>query len=230
MSRKGVKCVMRHPVTVPFTADGELVITADNSGAIGEKSQDAVNAPNQVVGYYACRVAIMECLAVGGEPQTVVMHNFTNDEAWHDYKSGLDQVMEELKMNTIPLTGSTESNVSSLQSGLGITVIGTKTKQEDQKQWTGEEAYAVIGTPLLGEEVIHQHEEIAPLWLFQHLCQLEEVKAVSTVGSKGIGSTWREWTTSENKLTCELDVEKSAGPATCFLIAFDQTNTEKSKK
>ncbi|MGP4106761.1 hypothetical protein [Virgibacillus sp. L01] len=221
---------MLGPVILPLTADQELIITSDNSGSIGEKHEDKVSTPNKVVGYYACRVAIMECLAVRGDVRAIVMQNFTSDEAWQDYKSGVEQVLEELRMDTIPVTGSTESNFASLQSGLGLTIIGTRRKEKDQQKWRGNESYAVIGTPLLGEEVINQQEEIAPLWLFRQLCQLDEVKAISTVGSKGIASAWKEWTKSEDKLDCEIDLEKSSGPSTSFLIAFNKSDTDKIEK
>lgn len=221
---------MRDPVILPLTADQELIITSDNSGAIGEKREDKVSTPNKIVGYYACRVAIMECLAVRGEVKAIVMQNFTNDEAWQDYKNGVEQVLNELNLKEIPITGSTESNFASLQSGLGLTIVGTRSKEKEQKPWTCNESYAVIGTPLVGEEVINRHEEIAPLWLFQHLCQLEEVKAVSTVGSKGIASAWKEWTKSEDKLDCEIDLEKSSGPSTSFLTAFIKSDLDKIQK
>lgn len=221
---------MRGPVILPLTADQELIITSDNSGAIGEKHEDKVSTPNKVVCYYACRVAIMECLAVRGEVRAIVMQNFTSDEAWQDYKSGVEQVLNELRMETIPVTGSTESNFASLQSGLGLTIVGMRRKEKEQQKWRGNESYAVIGTPLVAEEVINQQEEIAPLWLFKQLCQLEEVRAVSTVGSKGIASAWREWTRREDKLDCEVDLGKASGPSTSFLIAFNKSDLDKINK
>lgn len=213
---------MRNEITLPLTASQELVVTTDNSGRIGEKSLDAVYAPNEVVGYFAGRVAMMECLAVCGEPHTVVMQNFTDDQAWLSYRNGVNQVIEELKLDKVSITGSTESNFSGMQSGLGITVIGTRTSGQTLNEWTGEENFAVIGTPLVGDEVINQQSELASLSLFRYFCQMEEVKAVLPVGSKGIAAAWETWTERKSQLSCAVDLEKSAGPATCFLIAFDE--------
>lgn len=219
---------MRNAVVLPLTTDQELVITSDNSGSIGEKPQDAVSTSNTVVGYFACRVAVMECIAAGGEPRAVVMQNFTDNEAWLDYKHGVKQVLDEVGLGELPITGSTESNFSSLQSGLGLTVIGTRTIAK-KSDFTGDEAFAVIGKPLVGDEVLEQPNEVAPLWLFQRLCRLDSVRALLPVGSKGISAAWREWTKRKNERDGMLDLEKSAGPATCFIIAFDRENEEKIK-
>lgn len=212
---------MNNVVVVPLTTEQELVIASDNSGAIGEKPDDEVSASNSVVGRFACRVAAMECLAAGGDIQTVVMQNFTGEEAWQDYKHGVEQVLSELGLGQIPVTGSSESNFAGLQSGLGLTVIGTRPIDETS-DLSGQEAFAVIGKPLVGKEVLEQCEDVAPLWLFQHLCRPDSVKAVLPVGSKGIAEKWRGWTQRSNKLESVLNLEKSAGPATCFLIVFEK--------
>ncbi|SFD40820.1 hypothetical protein SAMN05216238_101204 [Lentibacillus persicus] len=212
---------MSNVVVVPLTVEQELVIASDNSGAIGEKPDDAVRTSNSVVGRFACRVAAMECLAAGGDIQTVVIHNFTSDEAWPAYKYGVAAVLNELGSERIPMTGSSESNFAGLQSGFGLTIIGTRPIGKTSRL-SGREAFAVIGKPLVGKEVLEQYDDVAPLWLFQHLCRLESVKAVLPVGSKGIAEKWRGWTHRSNKLECVLNLEKSAGPATCFLIAFDK--------
>lgn len=220
---------MNNAVVLPLTTEQELVITSDNSGAIGEKPHDAVNTSNTVVGHCACRVAVMECLAAGGDVRAVVMQNFTDHEAWRDYKHRVEQVLDELGLDKVPITGSTESNFASLQSGLGLTVIGTRAMTQEY-EFTGEEAFAVIGKPLVGNEVLERPDEVAPLWLFQRLCQLELVKAILPAGSKGVAAAWRNWTKRANRLDCALDLEKSAGPATCFLIAFDKGNEAKIKE
>ncbi|MFD1360074.1 hypothetical protein [Lentibacillus salinarum] len=217
---------MNNVVILPLTAEQELVIASDNSGSIGEKPHDAVSTSNTVVGRFACRVAVMECLAARGDVQAVTMQNFTSDEAWQDYKHGVEQILDELGLGELPITGSTESNFASLQSGLGLTVIGTKSIAKTS-DFLGEGEFAVIGKPLVGNEVLEQPDEVAPLWLFQRLCRLESVKALHPVGSKGVAAAWRAWTNRVNKLDCTLDLEKSAGPATCFLIAFDRRHEEK---
>lgn len=216
---------MRNAVIMPLHSKEELVIATDNHGAIGEKAEDAVHIPNKAVGYSACRVAMMELLAVGGKPLTIVMQNFTGDAAWEDYKRGVLQVLAELQMDSIAITGSTESNFPGVQSGLGLTIIGTRAIQASHPP-LNTASYAVIGTPLVGEEVKEQEDKIAPLSLFKKFCEMKEVISIVPVGSKGIQAAWQAWTNQVNKLdAANVDLTNSAGPATCFLIAFKKENS-----
>jgi hypothetical protein len=202
----------------------ELVITADNSGAIGEKERDAVRVSNETAGYFACRTAMMEQLAAGAEPYMIVLHNFTGDGAWDAYESSVHQVLDELQLTDISITGSTETNMTTIQSGLGVTVAGVRdTVKRKQNSFDDNDImFAVIGTPLVGSEVKTQAEKIAPLALFRDLCQMEGVTGLLPSGSKGIQADWRQWTGRTDKLTCRLDTAKSAGPATCFIIAYQK--------
>jgi len=216
---------MRNAVIMPLHSKEELVIATDNHGSIGEKAQDAIHISNEAVGYAACRVAMMELLAVGGKPLTIVMQNFTGDAAWEDYKSGVQQVLAELQMDSIAITGSTESNFPGIQSGLGLTIIGTRAIQSNQPL-LNDLSYAVIGLPLVGEEVKEQEGKIAPLSLFKKFCEMREIVSMLPVGSKGIRVAWQSWTNQVNKLDATyVDLSKSAGPATCFLIAFKKENS-----
>ena len=49
-----------------------LVLASDNSGGIGLKDMDMVKTPYDIVAYYGFRVAVMECMAAGGAPISVV--------------------------------------------------------------------------------------------------------------------------------------------------------------
>lgn len=211
---------------LPFTEELELVIAADNSGAIGEKEADVVKTSNQLVGQFACRVAVMECLAASGEPQAVIMQNFTGDAAWREYEIGVREVLREAGLDSLPVTGSTESNFPGLQSALGLTVIGLRKKQA-RIRFTGKEAFAVIGTPHVGGEVLeHLHELPSPL-LLKKFTEEPGIVGVLPAGSKGIQHDYERWTGRKDEWMSSLDLKKSAGPATCFLIAFQPENRER---
>ena len=195
-----------------------LVIAADNSGAVGEKKQDAVQAPYEVVGYFSARVALMECIAAGGQPFAAVMHNFCGDDAWSRLEEGVQRAAAELGCSLV-LTGSTESNFSLHQSAAGIVIIGRQIEgiaKIDKKNVQ----YGVVGKPLVGNEVIEYSEDVAPLSVFQKVIQLEGVQSVLPVGSKGIAYELEQL--SGKRGSCELDMEKSAGPSTCFIVAFEE--------
>ncbi|WP_309090000.1 ATP-binding protein [Domibacillus sp.] len=203
-----------------------LIIAADNSGAIGEKEHDAVRAPYEVVGYFSARVALMECMAAGGEPFAAVLHNFSGDAAWKALKEGVQRAAAELGC-ALEVTGSTESNFSMLQSAAGMVIIGRHAREAGRVEGR-EVQYGVIGKPLVGKEVLECAEDVAPLAVFREIIKMEGVRAVLPVGSKGIAHELEQL--SGKKGCCELDMKKSAGPSTCFLVAFEEGAAQRIEK
>lgn len=225
---------MRDVAIVHLNENESLVIAADNSGGIGMKDNDHVKVPYDILSYYSFRVAVMECMAAGAKPVSVVMQNFCGDDAWPLLKSGVEKGLYELGINGISITGSTESNFTLLQSALGMVVVGRKARDDDHDWLQKELGVAVIGFPLVGEEVIHYQERIAPLSLFKWFCEREEVEAVFPVGSKGIMYELQQLfhgrEIEEKQVSCSLDLLKSSGPATCFLVVYRPEVEEKLRR
>ncbi|WP_152656883.1 hypothetical protein [Oceanobacillus sp. CFH 90083] len=220
---------MTNAILLPLEAEMELVITTDNSGAIGEKEDDMVKVSNQIVGKFACRVVLMEALAEYAEPLVVIMQNFTSDPAWQDYESGVREELAEAGFEGLPVTGSTESNFQTRQSGLGLTLIG-KRKKRNKYQWTGQESFAVIGAPYAGNAVLENNGRIPSVSLLHKFVHTAGIRAIMPVGSKGITKTFQQWTGQEAELEAAVDLEATAGPATCFLITFDQESEAEAEQ
>jgi hypothetical protein len=210
---------------IPLNEKESLVIAADNSGGIGLKELDLVKTPYEVVSYYGFRVSVMECMAAGGKPISIVIHNFCHDDAWNSIISGIEKGLEELGLrDTVAITGSTESNFTLLQSAIGLIVIGKRENSYTEEIVSFKNRkLAVIGSPLVGNEVLELEKDVIPLSLFYELCQLDHVMIVP-IGSKGILYEVRNMLDDPSivadSLICDVDVIKTAGPATCILIAF----------
>ena len=218
---------MKRDITeIPLNDKKSLVIAADNSGGIGLKAHDIVQTPYEVVSYYGFRVAVMECMAAGGTPLAVVLHNFSGDDVWPSLMKGIERGLEELGLADIPITGSTESNFSLVQSAIGIIVMGKKDRlAHDTILSVDNMKLAVIGSPLVGNEVLEREHEVLSLSLFQELCQLQDV-VLLPVGSKGILHELRVLLNYEfpiHQINCDVDLDKSSGPATCCLVAYDSS-------
>lgn len=214
---------------IPLDDDEEIIIASDSSGGIGTKQLDEVTVAYETVSYYSFRVAFMECVAAGAIPFTVVIQNFNGDEVWTALVAGVEQGTKEIGIDGLPITGSTETNMPLMQSALGITVLGRrKKKREPILSYTNRVKAAVIGKPLVGSEVIHQHEDMAPLDLFQWCCEEESILAVLPVGSKGILYELRKLFADQSLgFASDLDMGKSSGPSTCFIIVYLQSVDEK---
>lgn len=211
---------MRDALVLPLNEKESLVITTDNSGAIGMKEEDHVKVTYDIVGYFSFRVALMECLAAGARPLTVIIQNFCGDQVWDALVLGVEKGTKELGIDNLQITGSTESNFSLVQSVVGLNVIGLK-PNDSGKRSTSLDKIALIGLPLVGNEVITCPEQVAPLSLFYQLSLLEDVK-VWPVGSKGV---WHELkrmgpALAESISSKDIDLHKSGGPSTSFLLAY----------
>jgi hypothetical protein len=202
-----------------------LVVASDNSGAIGLKKLDAVQVSYDIVGYYTFRVAAMECYSAGAIPEAVILQNFCGEDAWEALVKGITRGLFELDVPDIPINGSTESNFSLVQSAVGLSVLGKRVSQVplSATPFQKDTKVAVIGLPLVGNEVIELETEVAPLRLVKELSQLDDA-VLLPVGSKGILYELNRLFSNRNFLksdvTSVINLEKTSGPSTCFLIAF----------
>ncbi|GIN84994.1 hypothetical protein J6TS2_13800 [Heyndrickxia sporothermodurans] len=213
----------RDVLMIPLNEKENLIVATDNSGAIGMKPDDVVQVPYDIVSYFSFRVAVMECMAAGAVPISVVINNFCSDDAWEAMNEGISRGISELGFEHLPIIGSTESNFQLLQSAVGITVLGKSNRKEPtNKPLISPFKYAVIGSPLVGEEVINDKHLVAPLSLFKWMCEQEEVIQIVPVGSKGILYKLAQLNPSYNlnSLHDGIDLSKSSGPSTCFLISY----------
>ena len=213
---------MRHEISI----DG-FVITSDNSAAIGEKQQDVVRAPDSVTAQFAARVALLEQWAAGSEPEAVLLHNFSGAAHWDAYTAGIADLFAEAETQLPPISGSTETNMALLQSGIGVTMIGKKHRllpAAESLQWF------VYGVPLVGEDVLAKADQIADLAVIKKAFESGLIERVWPVGSKGIAHEVELLMGKSVKFSAALDVGSSAGPATCVLVGVLPENSRRVRK
>lgn len=225
---------MRNAILVPINSEECLIVASDNSGSIGMKKHDLISAAYETLAYYSFRVAAMECIAAGGEIISVVLHNFCGNEPWGELVRGVQKGLRELGLKDVSITGSTESNFPLLQSAIGVVVIGKGNLQKiNLIPYCNQLNLAVIGLPLVGNEVIEQEEHIAPLSVFHKVSQLSNVISWP-VGSKGVlyelNQLFANHRFTKEMVIADVDLLKSSGPATCFISAFfdDQVDVIKN--
>lgn len=218
---------MRDIQIISLSDKEQLIIAADNSGAIGMKEKDAVKVPYHLVSYYSFRVAVMECIAAGGNPLSVILQNFCGDKAWVELVNGIKKGIKELGIREqLRITGSTESNFSLNQSAIGVTVLGKQNSTTISRKT--QQKFAVIGSPLVGEEVVLRESEVAPLSLFYQLAKTEKF-ALQPVGSKGILYELKvigKDVLEDREVICAVDMMKSSGPSTCFIVRYEEKDEE----
>lgn len=203
-----------------------LLIACDSIGGIGDKSGDVLAVEPETVGYFLCRVPLMELLSQGVEPGAVIVTLSTEREPtgrriYHGVAKAL--VETGLDPGSI-LNGSTEENIPTVQTGAGITLIGEAPKDfRFSSSPAGAKIY-VLGIPKVAEEVLADKGEIVPLGMMPSLYAREGILEILPVGSRGClyeaGELAR---TSSLTFVPSEDLppwaESSAGPACCILVS-----------
>ncbi|HHW06748.1 MAG TPA: alpha-ribazole kinase [Clostridia bacterium] len=211
-----------------------ILVACDSIGAVGAKELDALQVPYFIVGRCAARVPLLELLAVGARP--VLISDCLTLEMEPSGREILAGIQHELKLLGLEgkchLTGSTEENFVTRQSGIGITVVALAGKEELRigKVRPGHEIYC-FGIPKVGAEVDLDDPDIISFNTVVKLLQYPQVHEMAPVGSKGIRYEAELLTRScggrlQVDSRCPLPLTKSAGPATCLVAAVEPGSGE----
>lgn len=217
---------------VPVTDEFNMVVACDSDGGIGPKKHDFVEVPGEVLGRFAVRVPLMELLSAGAIPVLVV--DTLTVEMEPSGRDIIDGIRTELALVGLDpdkvLTGSTEDNVPTVQTGVGIVVIGCVT-ENDFKPGSSQDGDLVVcvGTPKSApdDEVDLSDPEIADILCARTLAKLDFVHDILPVGSKGIIHEQSELAESaglviQSQPDQGLDIYKSGGPSTCVLASLSE--------
>lgn len=204
-----------------------LVIACDSAGGIGPKAGDTIKVSGYILGRLTSRVALMEVLAVGAWPICVI--NTLSVEPFPTGREITLGVNDEISVLGIDpeqiLTGSTEKNIPTIQSGIGITVVGLVEKTSLRACCPEKgDVFVLLGLPKVGNEVVLDDYETVDLLTVQNLLTSNMIKEIIPVGSRGVKAevemliglyniefAWEDYLNG-------LDINKSAGPATCIIV------------
>ncbi|MDQ7992185.1 MAG: AIR synthase related protein, partial [Propionicimonas sp.] len=105
--------------------DGDLVVVTDSVGGIGPKPADTVPADAATAAHFALRVPLLEVLCAGARPIAVVdalcVELSPTGEAMI---AEIRRLAGEAGVPPAAITGSTEENVATVATGVGVTVLG----------------------------------------------------------------------------------------------------------
>ena len=228
-----ISYVTRGDVSIMKLPTGHaIVVGSSSSGGVGPKPMDNLKIGGSVVGKFLARVAIMDVAATGAFPISVsVTLGVEKEPTGNEIIEGIRKEIKELGLepNQV-MKENTEENFETIQTGAGITVVGLANEDELRlgKTVPGDLIVA-IGRPKVGDEVIpaEARGESANLKNVTSLTRKAFVHDIVPVGSFGIiqeaqmlaYSIGRQLKIQE--LT-ELDLNKSAGPATVVLATIDK--------
>lgn len=219
-----------------FEDERFIVVGSDSAGGIGPKPLDKVQVDGYTLGKFTARVALMEVLSTGAKPVCLVdtlsvepeptgneIIRGIRDEA---YVAGLDP--------SLAVTGSSEKNIPVEQTGIGVTVVGMTRKELLRIELSKPDDVVVsIGTPCVGNEVVPAERElrIADISDLLKLLEADFIHEVIPVGSEGIAYEAGVMAKGSSLVFrvaahIEVDVKKSAGPATVILASIPSSRLD----
>lgn len=208
-------------ILCPEEPEADVLVTAvDSCGAIGEKPADAVHVAPEYAAEQTARVALLEIACVGAKPVFCTLNVCNGPEYGERLLTGVRRSVPH-----IPVVMSTEKNMATLMSAFGVSVTGVCKAGELRlgRAKTGDRLFCA-GVPLLGAELLRPDAVCFTLGHLNMLLDDPQVHAVIPCGSQGIAKEARV-IAAESGLAAVfeektgLDLNKSAGPATCAVFA-----------
>ncbi len=213
-----------------------IVAGSTSSGAVGPKEMDKVKVDGRMLGKFLARVALMDVSATGAFPLLLsVTLGVEKEPTGNAIIEGIRGEARSIGLDPNQvIMENTEDNFETLQTGVGLTVVGFANEGELRigKTCPGDLIVA-IGKPKVGDEVIagEVRGEIADLKNVTQLSQRKYVHDIWPVGGFGIASeakmmaygVGRQLKINEVR---GLDLNKSAGPATVVLATIDSDSLE----
>lgn len=223
---------------IAISSEQDIVIACDSCAGAGEKENDVILAPPRLVGGLATRVPLMEMLCYSAKPKiiTQLLGNEMHPTGEQTI-AGMKDELAKAGYSDIEINGSTEENMSPTVTSLGITLIGMAHPSIKQPLIKAGDKIYLVGTPLIGEDVITQFSELVTYDEVKLMRNKAYIKDILPIGSKGSVYEAKEMANT-NDLEVKLNIEwlnnklstASGGPATSVLVAVETGNEEAFEK
>ena len=209
-----------------------LVIACDSNAGIGLKLDDYVRKDFFSVGRSAVKVALMEVFASGAFPLIIIdTLGVEMDPAGKEIIRGIKYEVEKAGIDpSLALTGSTEDNMKTLQTCIGVTVIGLA-KKDSLKLGKSQPGDIVVAVGIPKSAPLKPYTEddldIASVQTVQTLVKMDFIHEILPVGSKGISYEAKLLAETINNTIkfigpAPLDLNFSAGTSTCVLVSLNE--------
>ena len=216
-----------------------LVIACDSNASNGEKPDDFHKNSYEEVAVSALKVPLMEVLASGATP-VIIADNLCveMDGAGARIISVMQDELERCGLaESVQLTGSTEDNMKTIQTGIGVTVVGLVTEDKFKIGKTQQNDIIVcVGKPQSGIDSFYSERDndVAKIETVNILRNIDYIHEILPIGSKGAAYECSEMARIsgfhfERSSECEINLETSAGSATAVLISLKRDDLDKLK-
>jgi AIR synthase related protein, N-terminal domain len=219
---------------VRLTGTDLLVIAADSNGGLGPKSSDTVAVSGWDLGRFAARVPLLEVIAIGATPTVLV--DTLSVERDPTGAAILEGVRAEAAAAGLPLdavTGSTEDNVPTVATGVGVTVIA-RARLDDLRVGRARhgDVVVLVGRPKSAPADVFGPDdpEVLTVGAVRAVLDVPGVHEVLPIGSSGVAAEVDALARSagaraEHAPDWPVARDQSGGPSTAALVAVRPTSS-----
>jgi hypothetical protein len=212
-----------------------LLVACDSVGSIGPKPHDSYPATAEATAHFATRVPLLEVICAGGNPELIV------DTLGVELEPTGTRMIEEVRriaasigLGPERVTGSTEDNVPTVATGIGVTIVATadRTALRPGRAQDGD-AVVCLGVPISAphDEVTVGDARMISIERLAEILNRFQVHDALPVGSKGVRYEAEQLATSAGLRfdpadPCPIELTKSGGPSSCVLVAVEPGTAE----
>lgn len=216
-------------------ADEVLVVACDSDGGLGPKPADTVAVSGFDLGRFAARVPLLEVIAAGATPVLVVDTLAVELEPTGSaIISGVRTEAELAGLSPDAVTGSTEDNVPTVATGVGVTVLG-RAAIDALRIGTARsgDLLAVVGHPMSAPD--HQFGPDSPGVLscpaLTAALEIPGITEALPIGSSGVRAEIDQLARTAGLTVTVLpdwpfDNDQSGGPSTAALVTVSSDHDE----
>jgi hypothetical protein len=222
---------IRDLTLLELDAERVLVVACDSVGSIGDKPGDSYRVAPATVAHFAVRVPLLEVLCAGARPELVVdALSVELEPTGSAMIAEIRRVVAALGLDADRVTGSTEDNVPTTATGIGVTVIGTAARDELRPGTAraGDAVYC-LGRPTSApdDDIAIGDARMVALATVAAVAAIPGVHDLLPVGSRGVGHELSELAgtagLAAHPLTHGVDLRRSGGPSSCVLVALAES-------
>ncbi len=217
---------------VPLGVDDVMVVACDSDGGIGSKPADTVAFDPTELGRFAVRVPLLELVAAGATAVVVVdALSVEREPTGAAILTGVLAEAASAGVSADGVTGSTEDNVPTVATGIGVTVIGRATVRSLRagRARAGDHVL-LLGHPKSApvDDVRVADPDILTVPALIAALALPEVHEALPIGSGGVTHELRQLAASAGVAYAVLPhwpvgPDQTGGPSTAALVAVDGT-------
>lgn len=206
-----------------------LVLACDSNGGIGPKSRDTVRTTGYELGRLAARVPLEEVIACGATPILLVdTLSVEREPTGAAIIAGIRDEMRDAGMDAAhALNGSTEDNVLTVATGVGIVVLGlaAEARFRPGRAHTGD-IVLCVGVPKSAphHRVLADDPDILRPSALRQLAAVDAIGDILPVGSRGARAEAHDLAAFAGlsfvpDAAPAVDMTASGGPGTCCIVA-----------